>query len=195
MQLPTVKNSVQWCCASESSFPTSAFNFSLSHDLSDGNPTLWSDCITSWILSRWTLSSGLTSSYGSSAEDPLDSSWGVLLSTLWWSSWISDVIATWCSLSVVLGFIGSVCWCSLFTIRVISFFLHSLQPLLALNLAYLICKPVLSDLCKLIVAVISFPQVLQSLSVTFSLWFIPNTQTFLCCPPLITLISSIVYQR
>ena len=53
-----------------------------------------------------------------------------------------------CGVSVVLGSVVSNCWCSLFTL-LLSYLLlfHGLQPLLFLNLAYLICKPLLTDLC------------------------------------------------
>ena len=38
--------------------------------------------------------------------------------------WISGVIAVWCSVSVVLGSIVSINWCSLFTLSVISSLTH-----------------------------------------------------------------------
>ena len=61
----------------------------------------------------------------------------------------------------------------MFNIYPQSYFLlfHSRQSLLVLNLAYLICKPFLSDFCYLIVGFTSLPQVQQSLSVTCPLWF------------------------
>ena len=64
----------------------------------------------------------------------------------------------------------------MFNIYPQSYFLlfHSRQPLLVLNLAYVICKPFLSDFCYLIVGFTSLPQAQQSLSVTCPLWFTLN---------------------
>lgn len=62
-------------------FPTSALNFAQSHDLTDYNPSLWSKCITTGILSKRTSSSGFTVLCSSLAGELLASSAALMLSS------------------------------------------------------------------------------------------------------------------
>ena len=124
MQPHTVTDSVQWCCASEFSWWLywlfQLFLFTLLCRMTSvmvpRRPTLWSSRSTSWILSR---TIGITLLR---VALQLGNQWVPLQLSYYqhFSSWISGVLTTWCSVSVVLGSVVSTCWCSIFTLKAIS---------------------------------------------------------------------------
>ena len=120
---------------------TSVLSFTLLHDFNDGNPVLSSRSITSKILSRRAMISGLVPSCGSRSEGTIGSS---CAGTLFWSlrsSGVSDVV----SLFDASVAVRSVSWCSFLTIRAISSCSTFSSHFFYLNLAYLISQSLLTN--------------------------------------------------